>query len=93
MEMNLNFENTQEEFIRFIRAIEAKFDIRNKEVFEDDILKLIRENIKENVGTDIDKFENTFFEIIRKHSSLDLSKNIEGVKKEMEFFKDVENGE
>lgn len=86
------FEDPKEEFIRFIRAIEYKFDIDDKNNFEDEILKLIREATKENISLDVDEFENSFFEKIRQYSSLSLDDNVNKIKEEFEVIKEESNG-
>lgn len=90
--ISTDFEDAKEEFIRFIRAIEFKFDIKDKDDFENELLKLIREGSNEKIGIDVDEFENSFFEVIRKHSSLSLEDNIKKIKEELEIIKEESNG-
>ena len=82
MNINKDFDST-EEFIRFVRIIENKFAIEDKNSFEDELLKLIRESSKENVGIDVDEIENSFFDIIFRYSTIDLTENTRNIKNEI----------
>jgi hypothetical protein len=75
--------DSKEEFLRFIRIVEKKFGIENKELFEDELLKLIVESSKENVGIDVDEIENSLFDIIFRYATVDLKENTKNIKNEI----------
>lgn len=76
---------SKKEFINFILALEDKFEIKDEDNFENEMLKLIKEATNNKAALDIDNFENSFFEIIERYSSFELSDNI---KKEVEMFRE-----
>lgn len=94
-QIRTDFEDSKEEFIKFITAIEYKFEIKKKDEFEDEILKLIREGVDvyNKSAIDIDAFENSFFDIIYKYSTIDFEENIDRIQSELERLKEMkENG-
>lgn len=70
------------DYAQFIEALNTKFEFNNVEEFENDFLNFLGK--LNNKALDLAEVENDFFQIIKNHTSKDLTAIAKGAKNEME---------